>query len=55
MTLREAIVVHLGLKSVNEIIQVNDQGYRFEVILEDGGRRITNKLPIMEKVTNGSI
>lgn len=38
-----AIVEFLGLGSTLDILEVNEQLYRWEVILEDGTRRIINK------------
>ncbi len=38
-----AIVDFLGLASTMDILEINEQAYRWEVILEDGTRKIINK------------
>lgn len=48
LEIEQAIVFHLGLGSVMDIMSITEQEYRLEVILEDGSRRIVNKVPILE-------
>ncbi|MGL5075810.1 MAG: hypothetical protein ACRDBG_08200 [Waterburya sp.] len=43
LELELAIVEFLGLGSTLDILEINEQTYRWEVILEDGTRRIINK------------
>lgn len=50
LEIEQAIVYHLGLGSVMDIMSITEQEYRLEVILEDGTRRIVNKQPIMEYI-----
>lgn len=50
LEIEQAIVYHLGLGSVMDIMSITEQEYRLEVILEDGSHRIVNKSPIMEYI-----
>jgi len=54
-TLAQRIVKHLGLASVMDIDQIFEQHYKYEVILEDGSRKIVNKSAVGETYKVGDI